>query len=235
MKDLVGKKFGRLTVLERAGTTKWGNILWLCKCDCGKEHIAASGKLIQGKVTSCGCYAHEVHVKQLERHGITTGGKPRTLVIWCGMKARCLNKKSISYKSYGGRGITVCEEWLTFENFHKWALANGYDDGLTIDRIDNNGNYEPSNCQWITSRANKKRQRNARNIEICGVTKNLSEWCKELHIGKATAYKHLIISEDDFITFAKGQVYFINKFMEGQGAKSKFSAKAENRLQGVDC
>ena len=215
MRDLLGERFGRLIVVKKHGINKWGNIEWECKCDCGNTHIAASGKLIQGKVTSCGCYAHDLHVQQLQTHGITTGGKPRTFIIWNGMKARCLNPKATSYPAYGKRGINVCEEWLSFENFHKWAVENGYDDELTLDRKDSNGNYEPSNCRWISSIQNQKMHRNARYITIYGTEKNVNDWCKELHISKATAYKHLNVGEQDFIEFCKGQVYFVNKLMVG--------------------
>ena len=129
MRDLTGQKFGRLTAIKPVGSNKYGNKLWQCECECGKLHVAASGKLVQGKVRSCGCLAYEIRVKQLEKHGITTGGKkPRTLTIWAGMKARCYYTKSTSYKNYGARGITVCEEWLNFENFHNWVMSNGYSD-----------------------------------------------------------------------------------------------------------
>lgn len=190
-KDLTGKRFGRQIAIKQVGINKYGNYLWLCKCDCGKEHIVPSGKLVQGKSTSCGCYALEVKTKSLEKHGITTGGKPRTFIIWNGMKARCNNPKSTSYKSYGGRGIKICDEWMAFENFHNWAIINGYSDGLTIDRIDNNGNYEPCNCRWISATENKKNQRKTRYITIEGETKSISEWCKSLHLSKSTFYKNL--------------------------------------------
>ena len=213
MKDLMGQRFGRQVVIKRAGINKFRNILWLCHCDCGKEHIVPSEKLIQGKSKSCGCLAHDIHVKQFETHGITTGGKPRTFIIWNGMKARCLNPKSTTYPAYGGRGILVCKEWLTFENFHNWAMANGYADNLTIDRIDNNGNYEPDNCRWLDAITNRKMQRSAKYITICGITKNISDWCKELNISKTIAYKYLHSSNEAFIQFCKGQQYLINKFL----------------------
>lgn len=216
MDNLAGKKFGRLQVVKRAGVTKWGNVNWLCKCDCGNEHIAAADKLKKGKVKSCGCYKKEMSIRQLEKHGITTGGKPRTLVIWNGIKARCLNPNSISYKSYGARGIRICDEWLQFENFHNWAIENGYQESLTIDRINNDGNYEPSNCQWVNPEVNKRKQRNVRSISIQGETKSVSQWCKDLKISKSTAYKYLNKSEKDFVDYVsgKGQIYFINKFLK---------------------
>ena len=123
IRDLTGMRFGRQIALSVQGKNQWGNCLWLCGCDCGKEHLVPSGKLLNGNSKSCGCLATETHIKQLEKHGITTGGKPRTFTIWCGMKARCFYQKCPTYGAYGGRGITVCDEWLTFENFHNWALS----------------------------------------------------------------------------------------------------------------
>ena len=213
MKDLTGQRFGRQVAIKPVGINKYRNYLWLCKCDCGNEHIVASGKLVQGKSRSCGCLANDMHIKQLEKHGITTGGKPRTFNIWNGMKARCLNPKSISFKNYGGRGILICDEWLLFENFHNWAMASGYDDELTIDRINNDGNYEPSNCRWENAKINISKQRKTRYIEVYGITKNVTQWCKLFKVSRATAYKYLNESEDIFIEFCKGQQYFINKFL----------------------
>ena len=225
MKDLTNQRFGRQIAIKPCGKNRYGNVLWLCKCDCGKEHIVASGKLIQGKSKSCGCYARDLHVKQLERHGITTGGKPRTFNIWNGMKARCLNPKAVSYKNYGGRGITICEEWLVFENFHEWAMNNGYGDDLEIDRINNDGNYCPENCRWVAKSFNRAHQRKTRYIEICGVKLNLSGWCKEVRMSRGTASKLLSESEDDFknevkkrILTGKGQQYFLNKYLKKEAA-----------------
>ena len=106
--NLIGERFGRLTVISKNGKTKWGNVTWKCACDCGKTVIIPVGHLKSGHTKSCGCLAYDMHVEQLETHGYTTGGKPRTFTIWRGMKARCLNPKSISYKNYGARGISIC-------------------------------------------------------------------------------------------------------------------------------
>ena len=223
MRDLTNQRFGRQIAIKPCGKNKYGNVLWLCKCDCGNEHIVASGKLIQGKSKSCGCYALEVKTKSLEKHGITTGGKPRTFTIWNGMKARCYNPKSASYKNYGARGIAICDSWLTFENFHNWAINNGYADDLEIDRIDNNSNYCPENCRWVSRTFNRNHQRKTRYIEVYGIKLNITQWCKELAISRSEAYTHLKNSEEDFcnwikekIDSGKGQVYFVNKFVGEQ-------------------
>ena len=215
MKDLTGIRFGKQVAIKPNGKNPYGNILWLCKCDCGNEHVVPSGKLVQGKSRSCGCFRRENSKKLLQKHGITSGGKPRTFTIWADMKSRCLNSKSISYKNYGSRGIRVCDEWLSYENFHNWAITNGYSDELQLDRIDNDGNYEPSNCRWVTREINMRNTRKNHYICVYGETKTISEWINLLGLSKSVAYKHLKESEESFIKYAtdKGQLYFVNKFL----------------------
>ena len=154
--DLTGKKFGRLKVLARADRGGW-----LCLCDCGNQKIVNTHNLTNGLIKSCGCYNKErllgTHINQ--KHGMS---RTRIYITWRNMRVRCTNPKDKRYASYGGRGITVCEEWNTFEPFRDWAIANGYRDDLTIDRIDTNGNYEPSNCRFITRAENNKNRRNWR-------------------------------------------------------------------------
>lgn len=208
--DLTGRTFGRLKVLRHAGINKWGNYLWECQCSCGRLHTVSSGKLVKGKSTSCGCYAKELHVKQLTKHGITVNGKPRLFTIWCGIKSRCLNPKSINYHRYGKRGIGICEEWLCFESFYNWSIENGYKEGLTIDRIDNNGNYSPDNCSWITRYENALKQERYTMLIINGKTKPLSTIAREIGMSRyslrAIYNKH-------------GKEYtqlFINKFLNNE-------------------
>lgn len=182
--DLSGQRFGRLTVIQRVGTTKHGHPTWLCKCDCGKEHVVVGNDLKSGDTTSCGCYGHEVRVKQLTIHG---GKGTRLYRTWQSMKRRCCNPNAAFYKDYGGRGIKVCKEWLhDFEAFHNWAINNGYTDELTIDRIDENGDYCPGNCRWATQKQQANNKRNTVRLTWNGETKTLGEWSELVGIPKAT-------------------------------------------------
>lgn len=114
---------------------------------------------------------------------------PRLANIWQTMKQRCLNPKREKYPMYGGRGITVCNEWVDhFEPFAKWALANGYEPGLQLDRIDNNGSYSPSNCRWVTPKENSRNTRRTKLLTLFGETKSVAEWCEELPISQYTIY-----------------------------------------------
>ena len=161
--NLLNKKFGRLLVIKDLNKTKNESAIWLCKCDCGKLTEVRSRCLKFGKTKSCGCLLKEAwrkiglsHIK----HGDKTAKNPaRLYIIWISIKDRCFNLKEPAFKYYGGRGITICPEWKNnYLAFKKWALSSGYKNNLTIDRVDNNGNYEPTNCQWLTKRENAKKR-----------------------------------------------------------------------------
>ena len=149
--DLTGQRFGKLTVVSRHGTDKHGNATWLCQCDCGSETIVQAEDLKRGLTKSCKCgYEENKHNfgDQVKKHGKRY---ERIYNTYCCMKARCYNENNPSYKYYGAKGVTICDEWQNdFMSFYNWAMDNGYTEELTIDRINPFGNYEPSNCRWIT-------------------------------------------------------------------------------------
>jgi hypothetical protein len=173
--DLTGKRFGRLVATKYLGNSRWE-----CQCDCGKTTSVGIGDLKNSHTRSCGC----LFLETIRTHGLTNS---RLYTIREGMITRCYKKNSISYDNYGGRGITICDEWLNdFMSFYNWAMANGYDDNLTIERIDVNGNYEPSNCKWITNSEQSKNKRSTVYFTYNGETKIVSDWIKELGIPKTT-------------------------------------------------
>lgn len=161
--DMTGKKYGRLTAIECVGTNYRHSRIWLCSCDCGNTTIVDGSLLRKGNTKSCGCLNRENHITHPNR---TTHGMCGTRIyrIWKAMKNRCYNENTRDYKKwYGVNGIKVCDEWKNdFSSFYSWAINNGYNDNLTIDRIDPNGNYEPNNCRWAdlkTQAQNKKRKK----------------------------------------------------------------------------
>ena len=166
-KDMTGMVFGRLTVVKDSGRRRRGYVLWDCECSCGKVVTVSVGDLRSGNTRSCGCLHDEVSrinitgVRGPIKHG---GTGSRLYGIWNGMKTRCHNDHCKDFRYYGGRGISVCEEWRNdFSAFVAWALQNGYSDDLTIDRIDVNGNYEPQNCKWSTRAEQSRNQRRTKN------------------------------------------------------------------------
>lgn len=188
-KDLTGQKFGRLTVISRSEPhiSKGGFVIvqWNCQCECGKICTVKSQSLTTGKTKSCGCLARELTSKRSRTHNKTHS---RLFNIWSNMKGRCYNKNNQKYYRYGARNITICDEWKdNFETFYEWSMNNGYADDLSIDRINNDGNYEPSNCKWATNieQANNKSINHF--IEYNGESHTLAEWARI----KGLSYKSL--------------------------------------------
>lgn len=178
LKDITGQKFGKWTVLEHKEKRGQAHY-WLCKCECGNTAIVRGGSLAQGTSKSCGCVGRQKTIERSTKHG---GYGTRLYRIWDDMKARCYNHNSISYPNYGAKGITVCEEWKNFKTFMDWALANGYNDKLTIDRIDYNKGYTADNCRWITMMEQSNNRSNNHYITYNGETLTMAQWARKLNI-----------------------------------------------------
>jgi hypothetical protein len=184
IRDLTGQRFGRLIAIKPIGKNAANKYMWLCQCDCGNLKEVEGCKLTKDHTKSCGCLQIERTIEANTKHGMATRkAESRLYNVWRSMRKRCNNSKDKNYKHYGGRGIKVCEEWEDLQTFCQWALSNGYDDTLEIDRIDVNGNYEPQNCRFITHLENSNNKRNTRVAEIGGEVKPLSEWVRLLGVG----------------------------------------------------
>lgn len=198
--DLKGQTFGRLTAKEYVGKNKLNRAMWLCECECGNTKICCSYDLRRGHTKSCGCLHKESGAFRTKTHGKS---KTRLYKIWSGMKRRCFNKNDWGYSRYGGRGITVCEEWKkSYEEFEKWALSHGYEETLTIDRIDVNGNYEPSNCRWASAKEQTENRRTNILVKYQGKEMPLKRACEKANISYLAVYtyarNHHIDIRDEF-------------------------------------
>lgn len=197
--DLTGNRYGKLVVIERAKNTKDGKAAWICKCDCtGKMVAVRAANLKSGSTRSCGCLMKESRKIVSEKlsgnksprykHGLS---RSRINMIYREMKRRCFSEKLPAFEHYGKRGIVVCDEWLGengFGNFYKWSMENGYNENLTLDRIDVNGNYEPNNCRWTTMEKQQNNRTNNVRISYNGEEHTLSEWAGIIGITKCAIY-----------------------------------------------
>lgn len=186
MLNLIRQKFGKLTIIEQSRKNKWGNYLWLCRCDCGKETIVAGGNLKSGSTKSCGCLQKEIVTK----HGHNTRTKvSRNYQIWAGIIQRCTNPNYHHYVNYGGRGITVCKRWMKFQNFLEDMGEVPL--GHQIDRINNNKGYYKGNCHWTTSKTNNRNKRNNHLETYNGRTQYMVDWAREFSIDQGTLSKRI--------------------------------------------
>lgn len=187
--DLKGLRFGMLVVEEREKNGKYGDAMWLCLCDCGNKVVVRAGDLRRGSTQSCGCLQRRLSSERKTKHGLS---KTRLHRIWSKMLERCYNAKHKHYHRYGGRGIAICDEWRDdFKAFYAWAMSHGYSDNLTIDRIDNDGNYTPQNCRWVTLREQQNNKGNNHLVTMNGKTQNVTQWCNELGVNRTYVYKRL--------------------------------------------
>lgn len=182
-KNILRERFGRLTVIKNGEH----NGSWICQCDCGNIKEIYGNQLISGRIKSCGCQSYETQIRKSD-YG------ERIYGVWRDMKQRCYNPNNRSFKHYGGRGIGICHEWLDdFMSFYNWAVNNGYKEGLTIDRRDNDGNYEPSNCRWVTQQIQVNNTRRNRYLEIDGQIKTVTEWARIKGVKPETVFGRIRI------------------------------------------
>ena len=190
--NIIGEKYNKLLVIEEV--EKQGKCrMFKCLCDCGKTTIVSMNNMRSCKIVSCGCHKRDQTILRCTTHNQR---HTHLYEIWKGIKQRCYNPKHRAYHNWGGRGIKVCDEWKdNFQAFYDWSYASGYtfenhkqDEKrkLTLDRIDNDGNYEPSNCRWVTRKVQASNMRHTKLITINGETKCLAEWCRVLNIHRWT-------------------------------------------------
>lgn len=193
---MTGKTFGKWTVIELAEPIKdkkgYNVNRWKCRCECGNERLVIGTTLRNGRSTSCGCDAGKRAETAKKLFTTHNESKLRIYKIWSYMRKRCYNENSSNYCNYGGRGISVCDEWNnSYEAFRDWAINNGYEDSLSIDRIDVNGNYEPDNCRWVTDAAQANNRRNTVYYTHDGQTRSVSEWASIYGINYKTLLKRI--------------------------------------------
>jgi len=204
--DLTHKQYGMLFVIERAedciDNKGIRRPVWKCRCDCGNVVYVKGANLQNHQTNSCGCLKIQKsreHIKTVcYKHGDCANGNTRLYRIWLGMMDRCKNTNGKDYYRYGARGITVCDKWLSYPAFKDWALSNGYADGLSIDRIDNQRGYSPDNCRWATTEQQANNRTNNRLYQYHNQTHTIAEWSRILNIPYPCLYKRLVTYGWDF-------------------------------------
>ena len=210
--NLVGQRFGRLVVLEdtKIMVPKRTQTYQKCLCDCGNIVIVPKSYLKSEHTRSCGCWVKEMHTT----HGLS---QSRIYKVYSGMKKRCYDKNHKLYNRYGGRGITVCDEWAKdFMNFYNWSMVNGYQDNLTIDRIDNDKGYSPDNCRWVTMLEQAQNTSKNVNITYKGKTQTISAWSRETGIPQNTISRRFRVFNNLDIVFYKGDLKKCKKMLHNQ-------------------
>ena len=179
MLDIKGKRFGKLIAIERVKNVG-KKVSWKCLCDCGKETIVLTTNLTTNRIKSCGCLKNQKLIERSTKHNQR---HTKLYEVWKTMKQRCFNPNHKSFHNYGGRGIIVCDEWKdNYQAFYEWSMNNGYKEGLSIDRINNDGNYEPSNCRWADRFTQNNNTRQNKPVVIDGVSKTIHQWAREYNI-----------------------------------------------------
>lgn len=192
--DLTGQRFGKLTVLERTKDVKSKNTYYICICDCGNQTIVRGSHLTNGTTKNCGCLIKESNITHGESYTPLYGA-------WNRMKMRCYDENYPSYKYYHEYGITVCDEWINdYTSFRDWSLNNGYEKGLTLDRIDNTLGYNPDNCRWTTQKVQQNNKRNNIYVTYFNETHTLAEWCDILNLPYKIIYQRIHRYNMDFWT-----------------------------------
>lgn len=186
--DLVGKKYGRLVVIEFVCQNRHGKSMWKCQCECGNTSVVLGTRLTSGHTKSCGCYNADMSKDRVTTHGMS---KTRLYSIWKDMLKRCNYENATNYTNYGGKGIRVCDEWYDFERFRDWAIVHGYLDSLTIDRIDNSSGYNPENCRWVDMKVQERNTSRNRVLTFAGETHCMMEWAEKLGINYRTLQNRL--------------------------------------------
>lgn len=190
--NLVGKRFGRLIVIEKAENNRWGQIQWLCLCDCGQEAVVRGCYLVSNHTKSCGCLQKEARVQSSVKHGHYKNRKQsKTYKAWSGIIQRCNNPRNGRYHRYGKRGITVCKRWVEFKNFLE-DMGKKPTDKHSIDRVNNNGNYCKSNCKWSLPKEQARNRKTNRMITYKGKTQCLVAWAEEIGIHHQTLLNRIV-------------------------------------------
>jgi len=180
--NLIGKEFNSLRVIAFSHKDQYGSLMWLCRCQCGRETVVRSTALKRGDIKSCGCQSKS------RKHGLN---KHKLYNVWQGIKTRCSNPKSNRYKYYGGKGVKICEEWLDFSVFFNWAISHGYREGLTLDRKNRDANYEPENCQWVSYQQQNLHKSDQKRIIYQNAEYTVKEVAKLTKIPESTLYHRL--------------------------------------------